>query len=94
MALCYLCDALGIKTGANSPQPIIVDDKAYQVCVDCRNMHLRALELHARTMFDRLFPPSLRKVKARADTKPRVSRRVSVSVAVIAVKAEPDDGQG
>lgn len=75
MRKCFLCDAVGIKTTANSPQPIIINDKSFMACIDCYNNHHRAIQRGLRTMFERLFPADFRKIKARADARPRAVKQ-------------------
>lgn len=90
MRKCFLCDAVGIQTVANSQQPIVINDKQIHACTDCYNNHHRALERGLRTMFERLFPADFRKIKARADAKPRAVKQEVVEPVAPAVVDDPD----
>lgn len=102
MRKCFLCDAVGIQTIANSPQPIVVSDKSFVVCNDCYNSHEKALQRGLRTMFERLFPSDFRKIKARADARPRAIKQdeppkkphTAVEVTTVVAAVDTSTGKG
>lgn len=92
MARCYICEGLGINTVADSPEPIIVNDKKFKVCIDCHSLHVKALDRGLRTMFDRLFP-DVKRIRARADTRPR-AKSLEPAALDAAIRAEEPAVEG
>lgn len=74
MLRCFLCEAVGIKTAADAPAAVQVPRRTLHLCTQCYGAHFKAIQLHRRTMYDRLFPGGDGSVIGRADIRPRRKR--------------------